>query len=270
MAFKNRKIMKTVLITGGSSGIGFHVSRYFAKDGYHLLWVSLLEEELQTSKAQLESEIEGVRIDCLQKDLSKTDAASEVYDWVKENGWELDVLINNAGFGTFGYQQTIPMEREMSMINLNVINLYQMNRLFLDDMLKKDAGTIINVSSNSSFQPGPRINTYASTKAFVTHFSRGLQEELEIQKSKVRVMTVCPSAIKDTPFKETAKMEKAKTFKGLAFTTAAEVSSDIWKGFKRGKTFVVTGAKMRFFYAIRRLVPYGVQQYIVRKETEVN
>jgi uncharacterized protein len=259
---------KTVLITGGSSGIGFHISRYFAKDGFHILWVSLLEDELKESKATLEKEIPGVKIDYLQKDLSKIDAAYQVHEWVKNTVGQLDVLINNAGFGTFGYQQNIPMERELSMINLNVINLYQMNRLFLDDMLAKNDGVIINISSNSSFQPGPRINTYASTKAFVTHFSRGLQEELEIQKSKVRVMTVCPSAIKDTPFKKTSNMENAKTFKGLAFTTAAEVSKDVWNGYKSGKTFVVTGAKMRFFYAIRRLVPYSLQQYIVRKETE--
>lgn len=259
---------KIVLITGGSSGIGFQVSRYFAKDGFHILWVSLVEDELREAKAKLEQEVKGVQVDYLQLDLSDTAAAYAVHKWVKDNNWTLDVLINNAGFGTFGYQQTIPMERELSMINLNVINLYQMNRLFLDDMLQRNEGVIINISSNSSFQPGARINTYASTKAFVTHFSRGLQEELEIQKSNVRVMTVCPSAIRDTPFKEASNMSRAKTFKGMAFTTAAEVSSDIWKGYKSGKTFVVTGARMRFFYAIRRLVPYSLQQYLVRKETE--
>jgi uncharacterized protein len=259
---------KTVLITGGSSGIGYQMSRYFAADGFHILWVSLSLEELEKSKSALESEINGVKIDFLQKDLSKTDAANEVYQWVKEKGFELDVLVNNAGFATFGYLQNIPLERELNMINLNVVNLYQMNRLFLEDMLKKDAGTIINISSNSSFQPGARINTYASTKAFVTSFSRGLQEELEIQKSRVKVITVCPSAIRDTAFKTTAKMENVKTFNGMAYTTSKEVSADIWKGYKTGKTFIVTGAKMRFFYAIRRLVPYSLQQYLVRKETE--
>ena len=183
--------MKTVLITGGSSGIGYEMSKHFAKDGYCLLWVAKPPEELSQAKAKLESEIPDVKIHILAKDLTDAQAPQQVYEWAKQIG-EVDVLINNAGFGTHGFLQNIPIEKELAMIQLNVVALYLLTRLFLDDMLQKNAGTIINISSNSSFQPVARMNTYASTKAFVKHFSRGLQEELGLQKSKVKILTVCP------------------------------------------------------------------------------
>ena len=259
---------KLALITGGSGGVGFETTKRFALEGFRILWVALDENELAEAKQKLIAEFPNVELNYLQKDLSQLSAAQEVMDWVKENKWEVDVLINNAGFATFGLQQDIPIEREMSMIQLNVMNLYQMTRLFLDDFLARNKGTIINISSNSSFQPSVRINTYASTKAFVTHFSRGLSEELKMQGSNVKVLTVCPAAIRDTAFKKVAGMEKAKTFTGIAYTTSKEVAKDIFKAYKTGKSFTITGAKMRILYQISKLVPYGIQQYVVRKETE--
>lgn len=256
---------KTVLVTGGSSGIGYAISTYFAKAGFRILWVAKPEEELQQARQELLQVIPSVGIHTFCQDLSREGAAQATYDWAKELG-PIDVLINNAGFGTYGFLQETPMEREVDMVRLNVLALYQLTRLFLDDMLAVDKGTIINISSNSSFQPVARMITYASTKAFVTHFSRGLQEELELQGSNVRVLTVCPSAIVDTPFSK--DMRDVKTFNGLVFTTTAEVAEDVWQAFQQQKTFLVTGRKMRFFYAIRRLVPYALQQYLTRKETE--
>jgi len=260
---------KTVLITGGSSGIGYEMSRLFGRAGFRLLWVSWSEEELSEARSRLEQEISGVYIRTLCQDLSVLEGAQYVYDWVKQMGEEVDVLINNAGFGTYGYVWETDSAKEVAMIQLNVLNVYRMTRLFLADMVKVDAGVIINISSNSSFQPVPRMATYASTKAFVTHFSRGLSEELKVVRSKVRVITVCPSAIKDTPFKDHADMADVKTFSGLAYTTAEEVASDVWRAYsKAGKDFMVTGWKMRFLYAISGWVPYRLQQFLVRNETK--
>ena len=261
--------MKTVLITGGSSGIGYEVSQYFARDGYQLLWVSKAEEELEKARHQFLQEQPSTKIHTLAIDLSRTNAPQSVFDWAKQNQWQIDVLINNAGFGTYGFTNEQSIEKEVTMIQLNVLGVYQLTRLFLKGMIERNAGTIINISSNSSFQPVARMNTYAATKAFVSHFSRGLQEELELQESKVRVMTVCPSAIQDTPFKLTAKMEKTKTFTGLTYTTQAEVGADIWKGFVKQKSFVVTGARMRLLHFFFPIIPYRLQQYLVRKETEL-
>lgn len=259
---------KIALITGGSSGIGYKMSEYFAKDGYQLLWVSLLAEELQTAKSKLQNDVDGVKIETLAMDLSETTAAQKVLDWTQENNWTVNVLINNAGFGNFGFFDELALEKELSMIQLNVLSLYKLTRLYLIKMKDRNSGTIINISSNSSFQPTPKFTTYASTKAFVTHFSRGLTEELKMQKSNVRVMTVCPSAIKDTAFIKTNQMEGVKTFEGIAATTADEVAKDVWKGFKGNKDFVVTGAKMRLLYKFRHLLPYGLTQWLVRMEVE--
>lgn len=256
---------KTVLITGGSSGIGYAISTYFAKAGFRILWVSKPEEELQQAKVELLQLVPGAKVYTLSQDLCLDGSALATYEWAKTFG-TIDVLINNAGFGTYGLLKETPLEKEVDMIQLNVLAVYRLTRLFLDDMLERDQGTIINISSNSSFQPVARMITYASTKAFVTHFSRGLQEELAIMGSKVRVLTVCPSAIVDTPFSK--DMRDVKTFTGLVYTTTAEVAKDVWKAFQNQKTFLVTGKKMRFFYAIRRLVPYPLQQYLTRKETE--
>lgn len=260
--------MNTILITGGSSGIGYEMSRHFAQAGYRLLWVSKPEAELRESKARLVDSQPGVEIHTLALDLTIPTAAATVWEWTQENKWTVDVLINNAGIGAYGYVAEIPEEKEMTMIELNVLNVYRLTRIFLKAMRKRDAGTIINISSNSSFQPVPRLTTYASTKAFITHFTRGLHEEMKLMKSNVRIMCVCPAAIVDTAFKAAASMEGVKTFKGLAYTTAEEVAADVWQGFQRGKSFVVSGQKMRWLYAIRNLVPWRLEQYLVQKETE--
>ncbi len=263
-------IGKTVLVTGGSSGIGFTISRYFAKAKYRLLWVSLLEEEVASSKERLQKELANCEINTLIQDLSLPNAAQNVYEWVKENDWKVDVLINNAGFGTYGFINETNQDRELNMIDLNVTNLYKMTRIFLKDMIDQDKGTIINISSNSSFQPTPKLSTYGATKSFVKHFSRSINEELKMQNSKVNVICVCPSAIRDTNFKKTGEMQNLKTFDGLAATTSEEVAKDVWNSFMKRKDFVISGWKMRILYQISKMIPYRFQQYMVRKEiTEV-
>ncbi|MDH7447448.1 SDR family NAD(P)-dependent oxidoreductase [Aquimarina sp. 2201CG14-23] len=259
-------ISKTVLISGGSSGIGFTISRYFAKAGYTLLWVALLKDEITASKLRLQKEFSDCQINFLVQDLSVSNAAQKVYDWVKKNKWNVDVLINNAGFGTYGFINDTDSERELNMINVNIVNLYKMTRLFLKDMITNNQGTIINISSNTSFQPTPKLSTYGATKSFVNHFTRSVHEELKILNSNVKVICVCPSAIKDTNFKKTGKMEKVKTFNGLATTTSEEVAKDIWNGFIKGKSFIVSGWKMRMLHRISGIVPYRFQQFLVRRE----
>lgn len=259
--------MKTVLITGGSSGIGFEMSKHWAKAGYHILWASIFQEEIDSAKLNLESIENRVTIDSIAVDLSTETGAQTVYDWVKSKGWQIDVLINNAGFGTTGFLDSISKEKEVNMIQLNVLNLYKMTRLFLPDMRKRNAGTIINISSLSAFMEIPRMTTYASTKAFVKHFSLGLYHELKWQNSKVKVITVFPAAIKDTPFKD--HIPDIKTFEGLAVTTAKEVAGDVWKAFEQNKHYVLTGRKFRWIKRFDFLVPDFVKLYFIRKETEI-
>jgi len=257
---------KTVLITGGSSGVGYAISKHFANAGYHIVWVSLLKNEIEVSKKQLEEAFSGIRIDTLVQDLTLPEAPQKVYDWVQENRWKVDVVINNAGFGVYGFTNNINMDKELNMINLNLVCVYKMTRLFLKDMVEQNEGTIINISSNSSFQPTPKLNTYGATKAFVKHFTRSINEEMKMNNKKVNLICVCPAGIKDTKFRKTCEMDYLKTFDGLATTTVKEVAKDVWKGFTRGKSFIVTGRKMRWLYRISGLVPYGITQMLVRRE----
>lgn len=123
-------IGKTVLISGGSSGIGFTISRYFANAGYKLLWVSLLKEGIKASTMQLQKEVPNCELNYTVQDLSLSNAAQKVYDWVQENQWDVDVLINNVGLGTYGFINDIDSKRELNMIDVNITNLYKMTRFF--------------------------------------------------------------------------------------------------------------------------------------------
>lgn len=259
---------KKVLITGGSGGLGYQLSRYFAKAGCDLLWVASSSPELEEAAIKMKKEFAGISIYTKAIDLSLTDSAKEVWEWATSMG-VIDVMVNNAGFGVYGLVNDNDALAELKMIRCNVLAVYQLTRYGLSAMIERNEGTIINISSNSSFQPVPRMCTYASTKAFITHFSRGLSEELRMMGSKVKVMTVCPSAIADTGFKVRGGMENVKTFSGLAYTTCAEVAKDIWEGYRKQKDFIVSGWKMRFLYRIHHLIPYRLTQYLTRKETEL-
>lgn len=256
------------MITGGSSGIGYGISEKFAEEGCRLLWVSLFADELSEARDNLLKKYPNTEVHTLAKDLSKRPAALEMYNWARTIA-PVDVLINNAGFGSYGYLQETDMDRELSMIELNAISPYLSTRYFLNDMLERDSGTIINISSNSSFETVPKLLTYSSTKAFVKHFSRGLQEELKMQKSSVKVITVCPAAIKDTKFKEAGQMKGVVTFEGgLVTTTKDEVVSDIWRAYKKGKEFMVTGRSMRWlYYTLNSLIPFSIKMYLTKKES---
>jgi len=256
---------KTALITGGSSGIGYTISKRFAKAGYNLLWVSLLPQELQTAKTQLQQQY-NCTVETLEKDLSRPNAAKEVFEWIKQNNKKVDVLINNAGIGTFGFVNEIDIEKEINLINLNVLAVYKLTRLFLSEMEQRNEGTIINICSNSSFQPLPKFSTYSASKSFINQFTRSISEELKIKKSKVKMICVCPAAIKDTNFKKTCNMERVKTFNGMVCTTAEEVADDVWNGFINGKDFIVSGKKMRLLYSMSNFVPYKMKQFLVRQE----
>ncbi|MEM9821352.1 MAG: SDR family NAD(P)-dependent oxidoreductase [Bacteroidota bacterium] len=258
--------MKTILITGGSSGIGLAISKYFAQNGFAICWVSLFEEEILIAQKALLAEYPNTSIHYCVQDLSKADGVTQTYEWCKSNSLSIDVLVNNAGFGTFGFADTIDLAQEVRMIHLNILGVFKLTRMFLKDMLEKNSGTIINMSSSSAFQPVPKMAAYSATKAFVKQYSESLSEELKTLGSKVKVMAVCPAAIKDTKFKEAAKMTKVKTFEGLAATSTNEVAKDVWHAYQKNQSLVVTGAKLRSLMLLSKLLPSSVVQYLVRDE----
>ncbi|WP_406659800.1 SDR family oxidoreductase [Methanolobus sp. ZRKC3] len=242
---------RTALITGGSSGIGLEFARLFARDGYRLLLVANPLKELEDAKNNLLDTYPESEVLIKAQDLAQHGAAESLYDFTKENDIQIDVLVNCAGFGTYGFVDTIDVDRELSMLQLHVGTLYHINRLYVRDMMDRDCGQIINMSSISAFQPNPYFATYGASKSFVLNFSRALNFELCEKGSKVRVMAVCPTAVKGTGFQDAAGMGKTKTFDSWMCVTPDVVARDAYRAMERGKDLVVPG---RFLGIGRSLV----------------
>ncbi|MGX6646797.1 SDR family NAD(P)-dependent oxidoreductase [Maricaulaceae bacterium MS644] len=256
----------TALITGGSSGIGLALSRRLAARGYRLLWVSLDEAELAAAVEAVRAQTPGAEIETLALDLSDASAPARVMQWAQGLGG-VDLLVNNAGFGVYGPSRDLAAEAEAKMIAVNAGALHGLTRIFLKPMEDRGGGVIVNISSNSAYTPAPNLAVYAATKAFVKHYSEALTQELEMAKSPVRVMTVCPSAIQDTPFKTRAGMDGVRTFESFTATTAEEVAGDILKGLDQEKRFVLTGAAMRRALVLMKVLPAPVLRWMTRRET---
>ncbi len=261
--------MKKVLITGGSSGVGLALSKLFAADGYHIIWVAKFTEEMEAAAALLRTTFPNVLIDFKEEDLSKIESSKEVYKWIKDKFDFIDVLVNNAGFGTYGFINETEMEKEVTMIQLNVTTVYLLTKLFLKDMLERDSGKILNVSSGVSFNPVPKMAIYAATKAFVRQMSESIYYELKQMRTKVTITALCPSAIKNTDFQKEAEMKNVTTFDGLFATTAEEVAKDAYIGMNQGKRLVLTGVKYRIGAKLNKITPAFITQYAIEKEMKI-
>jgi len=260
--------MKTVLITGGSSGIGYELSIKFIELGYRLFWVSIDETELATAKKALLVQFPNGEVNYLAIDLSNLDAQEIVVDWYRSYDIPLDILINNAGFGVYGFSSETSMEKEIKMLHLNVINSFKLTKLCLSLMTDQGYGHIINICSNTAFQPVPKMAAYAASKSFLSSYSLALAKELKQQKSKIKILTVYPAAIKDTKFKVASDMEKVKTFEGLIATTKSEVAKDVLKAIKKNKSVILTGAKHRRLRWLIKIMPKAILNWMIALELE--
>lgn len=171
------------LITGASSGIGRDMAKYLGKKGFDLILVARNKERLEEVKSGIKTNVEIITMD-----LSSEQNCVDLYNQVKD----VDILINNAGFGKFGKFTEISLTTELEMIQTNIIAVHTLTKLFLADMVKKDKGYILNVSSIAGFLPGPLMATYYSSKAYVLRLTQSLQEELKKQKSNVTLSVLCP------------------------------------------------------------------------------
>lgn len=226
---------KIALITGASSGIGKELSYIHAEKGGDLILVARSEDKLIEIKKDIEKE-HGVKVELIIKDLTKESAPKEIYDEVSKRGYSIEYLINNAGFGGVGKFHERDWSSDLSMIKLNVIALAALTRLFLPDLVSKNKGRILNVSSTASLMPGPLQAVYFATKAFVTSFSNAVNEELS--DTKVTVTTLMPGAT-ETDFAKTAKMEDTDLFKNTF--SARSVAEEGYEGMVAGKLDVIAG-----------------------------
>lgn len=244
--------MKYVLITGGTSGIGFEFAKNFAKDNYGIVIVSSSSERLQKAKQKLEDEFEATVL-TYKQDLGKIGAAVQLYTRIKEDNLDIFILVNNAGIGLVGPTEKIDLQRDESMMILNVISLVELCKLFISDMYKQGNGKILNVSSTGAFQPGPYTSTYFASKAFVSSYSRAIR--YEAKEKGVQVCTLCPGATKTNFFIQ----EGTKTPQSAM--TAETVASYAYKRFMKNKDITVTG----FGDTIMQWIPVKLRMTAVAK-----
>jgi len=200
----------------------------------------------------------GIEIKTIQKDLSVQNSAQEGYDEVKGAGIDIDILVNNAGFATYGDFRNIPIERERDMINLNVVTLYLLTRLFLADMVAKDKGRILKVSSTAGMNPMPHFTAYAGTKAFSLHFSEALNFELKHSGSSVVITTLCPPPVR-TGFQKAAGMERSTLFDKSVAMDAPEVAKGAYKALFEGKSTIIPSTSASIMMKILGLFPKNMR-----------
>jgi short-subunit dehydrogenase len=226
--------MSTTLITGASSGIGAAFARKLAARGRNLFLVSRSEEPLITLCNEI-GRIGGIRAQYLPIDLRDPDAPRLLFEETKKRGLEVDMLINNAGFGSMGDFSRLDLKRELEMIDLNVKALVTLTQYFVGPMRQRKQGTIINVASTAGFQPVPFMSTYAATKAFVLAFSEALWDENRLHG--VHVMALCPG-VTETNFFAASQMDRPPM---RSAQTPEEVVDAALRGLKRKKSVVVSG-----------------------------
>lgn len=237
------------LITGASSGIGKELAKIHAANGGDLVLVARSKDKLHALKTELEQAY-NVVVHVVVQDLAQPNAAENLYKEVNTHGWQVDILINNAGFGGQGLFFERELKEDMSMIHLNVQFLVALTRLFLPDMVKRSNGKILMTGSTAGFMPGPLQATYYATKAFVNSFSMALHEEL--RGTGVTVTVLCPGAV-NTGFIKASNVEGTKLF--ASTVSAASVAKAGYEGMKKGKLIVITPTKLRFFIRTVGLLP---------------
>jgi uncharacterized protein len=253
---------KNALVTGASDGIGYELAHLLAQDGYRLILVSRNTEKLNTLKANLEKEY-GIESMVITKDLSLPGAAKEVFEQLSNTS--VDVLVNNAGFGDYGFFHKSDFNKISRMMHLNVLALAELTHLFLPSMLQKKQGKILNVSSVAGFLPGPIMAVYYATKAFVLSFSEAISNEL--QGTGVTVTVLCPGPTR-TGFGEVANFSKDSLFKALPMASAMDVAKEGYKGMEKGRVIVITGFLNRFSPFLVRVLPRKLVRKWIRKIQE--
>ena len=251
---------ETALITGASSGIGLELARLLAQNGYGLILVARTAQRLEELGAQLRAEFQ-VEVAVLPADLSVAGAAQQLFAQIDERGLSVDVLVNNAGFATYGLFRETDLAIEVQEIELNVVSLTVLTKLCLPGMLSRGRGRVLNVASTAAFQPGPLMSVYFATKAYVLSFSEALSEELE--GTGVTVTALCPGPTV-TGFRDRAEMQSSKLFRQRRVMPAAKVAATGYAGMLAGKRIVIPGWQNKLLAQAVRISPRALVTKLVR------
>lgn len=240
---------KWALVTGGSSGIGVALATQLAAGGTHVVLTARRRDRLDELARALQQR-HGIRTEVFTADLARPEAPQEIYEFTKQKGIEIDLLINDAGFGQYGELTAVETQRLLDMVQVNCAAVVHLTRLYLADMVARRRGDVLILASTASFQAVPYISTYAATKAFDLLFAEGLAEEMK--PYGIRVCALCPGSTQ-SEFHVVAGQEK---FTGrYAQETAEKVARTGLQALAEGKSYVISGMGNYWGAQMQRLVP---------------
>ncbi len=232
------------LITGASSGIGRKIAEELDVRGYDLVLVARNKEKLEEVKNGLNAK----NIEIITMDLSNQENCKRLYSLVKN----VDILVNNAGFGNFGDFTETDLDKEINLINTNIIAVHILTKLYLKDMLKKNSGYILNVGSIAGFMPGPLMQTYYSSKSYVVRLSESIREELKKKKSNVKISLLCPGPV-DTNFNNVAGVKF-----NLSSLSSEKVAKYAVKKMFKNKFLIIPGFKIKVVKLFTKIIPDNI------------
>lgn len=242
--------MFKALVTGATSGIGRDITRYLASLNYEVYAVGRNIEKLE----ELQNEL-GKNVKTIKMDISSKENCIALYEEIKDKN--IDLLVNNAGFGVFGNFTETDLEKEVNLINTNITAVHVLTKLFLKDMVKNNKWRILNVASIAGFAPGPLMAAYYSSKAYVLRLTESIYEELKKQKSNVTISVLCPGPVA-TNFNNVANVKFS--IKALSSEYVAKYAID--KTLK-GKLVIVPGMKIKILRILSKLSPDKLTMKII-------
>lgn len=244
------------LITGATTGIGRELATLFAADGFNLALVARTEPRLRQTADELRSQF-GINVRVLPKDLAAASSSQEIFDALTDV--PVSALVNNAGFGVHGPFAGNNLQTQTDLMQVNMTALVQLTHLFVQPMLARDRGRILNVASTAAFQPGPTVNLYYASKAFVYSFSYALADEL--RDTGVTVTTLCPGTTR-TEFFARANLPVKR---GTPMMDARTVAETGYRGLMRGRRVVIPGFLNKIGSALAKRVPPRLSVAVVRR-----
>jgi len=251
------------LVTGASSGIGYELVKILAREGHDVALVARSEGQLERIASDLRDDF-GVRAVVVAADLSEPSSADRVFERLEDEGFQVDVLVNNAAFGTLGRFDRSDLGTQVDTVQVNVSALTHLTRLCCAGMVERGHGRILNVASTAAFQPGPFMAVYFASKAYVLSFSDALGEEL--RGSGVTVTALCPGPTR-TGFQKRAGMERAPVGGRMVTGDAASVARAGYAGMMKGRRVVIPGVWNRLGAVAPRLTPRSLATRIVARMT---
>jgi uncharacterized protein len=251
-----KRTTQYTIITGASGGIGLALAHEFAKNGHNLILVARRQDELKKQMAKLTLKYQ-VSVDYITADITNEKDVNATMEYISKKEYEINVLINNAGFGSLGEFAELDKKLQLDMINLNITALVNLTHIFSNIFVKNGGGYILNVSSIAGFLPGPMMSVYYATKNFVTSFSLGIRKELEPKHVKVSVL--CPGYTK-TGFQEVSGMKGLKLLKANQMMMTAEQVAIIAydKFITHNKAVIIPGFMNKVMRVCVKLMPTAI------------